>query len=492
MSDVNYEQLELHFSDERMNRKIIKNLRLDSPHIIDNPFIEQFIVIGSDVHQNPQFHNFGWKTKSAVVHPKILFKFPPTDITGFGYHLLTQFCFPSNTFRFKKTGKSSREIARTIERSTTSHLDYNRSFVYVFTGGETEIYAICLTKEHIISKQNGEYDINEICYVLLSTHPFFMLHFKFLESILSLPEIDSFIQNPSINLHEVTFNSIPIYVKNMINSIVEYSSFPLPTPSKPFKYTFPNSKEQIVYPYSSDPLLFNHSEVFLLTLFHRFKAKNLMYMLSAFLLEHKMLIISKNRHLLSAAIFFLLSMVHPFQFESSIVCVLCEELYPVIEAPTPLLMGMTEIPKDVSIPKEYTFIANLDDNQFIGNNVDYLPGSLDWIEEEIQHKLKSIKPTPKATTTELITLEKEQAYSLTSVIRKGVEELVKPFPYFCITNVHEEGKENISSFMTDSFVSSWGNGDGLEFIEKFVKTQMFENFKTRELIRIDAGKGFFY
>ncbi|KAL7721140.1 UDENN domain-containing protein [Entamoeba marina] len=484
MFPSNPKSLESVFSNERIKRKITKNFQLDSSSMSNNPFIQQLIIIGSDASQKPQFQNFGWKTKSAVVNPKILFKYPPSDITGFGYHLLTQFCFPSNIFRFKKIGKSSKNIARVIEQSTSSHLDYNRSFVYVFTGGETEMYAICLTKDRVTLGQDHEYDVDEICYVLLSHYPFFMSHFKFLEHVASLPELDSFSSSPKDILHELVFNSIPKTVKYLIESITEYACTPLPTPLKPFEFYFPNSQQQIVYPYSTDPLIFNHSEVFLLTLFRQFKVKDLMSMLSAFLLEHKMLIVSKNRHLLSAAILFLLSMIYPFKFESSIVCVLCKELYPVVDAPTPLLMGMTEIPKEVIIPKEYTFVANLDTNQFIGNDVDYLPSSMDYIEEEIQNELKGIKSTPQ-TTTELISLEKEKTHNLTKIIRESVEEIIKPFPYFCITNVHEEGKENISSFMTKNFVSSW-SGSGLKFIEKFVKTQMFENFKTRELMRIDS------
>ena len=49
----------------------------------------------------------------------------------------------------------------------------------------------------------------------------------------------------------------------------------------------------------------------------------------------------------------------------------------------------------------------------------------------------------------------------------------------------ESGKDDISCFMPDVFCFWWEQKD-VPFISRFLKTQMFENFKMRKLMEIDA------
>ena len=73
-----------------------------------------------------------------------------------------------------------------------------------------------------------------------------------------------------------------------------------------------------------------------------------------------------------------------------------------------------------------------------------------------------------------------------SVLKKAMEKIVEPFQSSCIKEVYEEsGKDDISCFMPDVFCFWWEQKD-VPFISRFLKTQMFENFKMRKLMEIDA------
>ncbi|EKE37374.1 hypothetical protein ENUP19_0018G0067 [Entamoeba nuttalli] len=486
------EKIQQQFEDERINREIIKSLKLNSPALEEEPLVKQFLIIGSDAAEQPNYQSSGYKKKIGVVKPKILFQFPSISLDGFSYNLLEQFCFPDVTYRKKRTRQKEKDLITAQQKIYCDHLHYHKVFSFVFPGKRNELFAIGLRKKRFISRDPKEYETENICYILLTSVPFFEIHYHLLENILMDSGLNDFISS-SIDSTQTNNSGLVLNsIQNLISVFTDYQKITVTPSTQTISFKFPNETNEFFYDCCCDmPLTYHYSELYLLTLFEEYNILDLLKMVTAFMLEHKILLVSKNLLLISAAIHFLLSSITPFKFESSIISVLCPELYTVLEAPTPLLVGMTHLPTNIPITKEYTFIADLDNKKFITPITFLLPNANGWVAEEIN---RTLNESPKRNTkiqlpqTQLIENEIGTTRHIMDVFKKAMEIIIEPFPCCCIKSVYEEhGKEDISCFMPEVFFAWWEEKD-LLFIKQFVKTQMFENFKMRKLLEIDSKK----
>ncbi|ELP94266.1 hypothetical protein EIN_187330 [Entamoeba invadens IP1] len=390
MSNVSVKNLEKYFEDERTNRDIVKSLRLFSP-VFDatKPYFDQFVIVGSDAAEVGIYQQCGYKKRFAKTKSTILFQYPTTQIEGFSYHLLQEFCFPNGVNRMKFIKQKERSVAEEGQKTISDHMDYKNVFSFVFNGKDGEMFAVGLRKRRFILVNSKEYETDEVCYVLLTQVPYFVSHIHFLEALLLQPELNS-----------------------------------------------------------------------------------------------------QDQYIKSSAIFFLLSVIFPFKYESPVISELCEELYTVLESPTPVLIGLTQIPPKTPLEKQYTFIADFDNNKFICDEKCLFPDAAGWVIERIQDILKRApkrNAKQKIPMTTLIAREMDATNDIVHAINKAMNNIVEPFPYFCLKNVYEEtGKDNISTFLADSYLAFW-SGDDLAFMKKFVKTQIFESFKLRKLLEIDGN-----
>ena len=150
---------------------------------------------------------------------------------------------------------------------------------------------------------------------------------------------------------------------------------------------------------------------------------------------------------------------------------------------------MHSIPQTMKLSTEYTCIIDFESKKVITSNQHFFPHATTWVSNELQRNIELLPKLSSKTIlshSQLFLIEIETTKHIMSVLKKAMEKIIEPFPSSCIKEVYEEsGKDDISVFMPDIFCC-WWEKKYVSFISRFLKTQMFENFKMRKLMEIDA------
>ena len=64
--------------EERLNRNFIETIQLDY-ELEEESLVQQFLIIGSDSAEQPNYQPCGYRKKKGIVHPKVLFSYPETS-----------------------------------------------------------------------------------------------------------------------------------------------------------------------------------------------------------------------------------------------------------------------------------------------------------------------------------------------------------------------------------------------------------------------------
>lgn len=104
--------------------------------------------------------------------------------------------------------------------------------------------------------------------------------------------------------------------------------------SKPFNFRFPRSFRDCHF------FSFNWNVPVLLSLFKDFKM--LMKVVTSIMLERSVIFVSKSPSKLSSVILGLIELISPFHWCHTLIPVLPGELFEILDAPVPLLVGLTQ------------------------------------------------------------------------------------------------------------------------------------------------------
>ena len=482
-SKVSVNSIYQEIEDEKIKRKFRSNTGGEE---VKHKFVDQFLIVGSNYSEEAAyFEKYSYGVKVASIKPRIVFQTPEERIEGLNYNLLTKYCFPNKIQRFRTHYSSKKKCEERISTCNKSHLNYKSAFTYIFTGNKQDVYAVCMSKtRYNVVKRTSDIDTDKIVFVLLTTNPLFELHYRLLQSSLSIEELNDYLIDPVDLNDDEQFKKQHDTIQLMYLKIKQYCELQLPTELIPLRFNFICDLNTFIFKYIQQPNTFYYKDSFEMNVFLHLELKNIMLLISSFMLEYKVILVSKRRFLISSVILFLLSVIHPFKYESSIVCILSQELYTILESPTPILVGMTSNPPFVP---DYSLVYDLDKDVITCKNSLCFPGSMTWIIKETKDLIQQCKRTEEWTQIDLMEKESSITESIEEMFRKGMMDITNPFRSFCIKSIqHEEQEENITLFLAQDYVNCWKDDDK-KFMSMFVKTQMFENYKMEQLLDLDSS-----
>eukprot|EP01088_Endostelium_zonatum_P004730 TRINITY_DN1604_c0_g1_i1.p1 TRINITY_DN1604_c0_g1~~TRINITY_DN1604_c0_g1_i1.p1 ORF type:complete len:870 (-),score=197.96 TRINITY_DN1604_c0_g1_i1:109-2718(-) len=246
-------------------------------------------------------------------------------------------------------------------------------------------------------------------------------------------------------------------------------------------------------------------------------------LLSAVLLERKIVIMSCNVHYLSGVILAILALVRPFVYQSVVVPILPKKMYEILDAPVPFIVGITEDIPHLSLDSNSN---HLDIENGVKNNLvfldlrtktgvvsssseiillpDYKGFKNTWdktvgknVENGIggangsnsSHLLDSMMGNVKEEKAVPYKASEEQVVVLHEVSKIWMEYLAamfERFESFCLIN--RSGKEGrITMFLKESFLVDAFPKDKVkrDWLGKFTETLMFGQFCDSKLRQMD-------
>ncbi|EDR27801.1 hypothetical protein EDI_007770 [Entamoeba dispar SAW760] len=436
------------FDEERKRRNMFSQLKLgELPP--QQQLADQFLIIGSN---------------SIDDTPTVLYQYPQTPLNDFTYDILVDYCFPEGVLHKRKEAKSVEEVENIIHKCKISHQHVSHFFTFFFASqiiGLTR-YAFCFSKLRIQRDETNPlvYYEDEVIYVLLSLCNRFSLQITFLESLLDLDYSNqiTFEQHPPCDVFE-----------DYLHSYFLLSS---------------NFSKEIKVSWKADPLINKDVTLSRCLFFRVIPLNNLLTLISAVLLERKVFIKSEHRCLVSNAISFLIEVIKPFTYEFPIISVLTNKLIDLMDSPTPLLVGCYKVPSELP---ENSYLYNIDSKtlQCFGEKVIPFPNN-ERIINDIKEILKPLKGYPAHSTSKCILIHSQIIEWAMQKIQVEIRLMFQEFEDYCISSRGSDCNA-ISLFMKNEFVQSQ-NKDIQPFLKEFVETQMFENFKTKQLVEIDKKK----
>jgi len=231
-----------------------------------------------------------------------------------------------------------------------------------------------------------------------------------------------------------------------------------------------------------------------------FQTKTIFQLLTAILLEYKVIFVSPNRRLLTATILGFLPLIRPFEFQGSAIPILPRSLLPYLEAPIPLIVGVAS-ESDLSFDRlnesgELYCVVNLHTGNI--QTTKPLPAFPHLLEAAaaVDMFLDAKKvPRPKQDGIpydevkeelfEHILTDKELPF-LSGAFQTGVSALVEDFPRLLVSEVRPDASTT-TVFMRELFVPSKAPEDA-PFFEAFLDTQMFQCYTDKEVRKVDRRK----
>jgi len=296
------------------------------------------------------------------------------------------------------------------------HAQPENTAVFLITGHSELRYGVCVYKEVVAYKTETYFVIEPLCFCVVSPVPFLNFHLDALCGILDLPRITELPCVPPTKLRELLADAQaaaevqtprpPCTPMSPCGPVVppppplllpsnSGSATPPPLPAAPGtelarietqadvdlkkilltleqyrKLTVPEESEQLQFFIMTRPRpitvrrpAFEEESELLQAfgsaiLFRILPTAVVLQLVAALLLEFKVVLVSPHKRLLSAAILSLMPLLRPFEYQSPVIPILHTSLLAYLEAPVPLLVGMTKQPV-ASTHTEGFYILNL-------------------------------------------------------------------------------------------------------------------------------------
>jgi len=215
---------------------------------------------------------------------------------------------------------------------------------------------------------------------------------------------------------------------------------------------------------------------------------NLLTLITACLLEKKVILHSSNVRFLSASVLSIMPLLRPFVYQSVMIPILPEMLLEFLEAPVPFVLGLTSAPPKHSFPKDVKefVIVDLDNDKVTAK--DTLP-SLPLFKE----LRKKLKPSQKILLSgrqhgkaPYVPSEEQrsccQATALT--LQTFFSSFFSNFRTYCLCDKTDSEKP-ITVFLKDSFLNDQPRASK-PFLSRFLETQIFFHFCDQRLRELDG------
>jgi len=136
-------------------------------------------------------------------------------------------------------------------------------------------------------------------------------------------------------------------------ALQRYYTVPIPKKGQDMEFTVSQYLNPITF---TRPFFDEEEELYaewgLPLTFYQLSFKTLTMLLSAILLERRVLVYCKNLRFLSALVLSLPPLLRPFMYQSVMIPMLPQSLPNLLEAPVPYVIGVTQMPENVNIPDD--------------------------------------------------------------------------------------------------------------------------------------------
>ncbi|KAF2077267.1 hypothetical protein CYY_001456 [Polysphondylium violaceum] len=266
----------------------------------------------------------------------------------------------------------------------------------------------------------------------------------------------------------------------------------IPMPSQTVQYDFPGLESIIKFKRgpckTKDDFTSDYDDYMLeyglFTTVQLLTHKTLIVILSAILLEKRVVFYSKTIRSLTSVIFSFISLIKPFNYQSVILPLLPSSvsslsIQDLLSAPVPYIIGLTgDLPKDVDFSD--IVLVDIDQNKIQSKVVQLLPR---WQElaNKLMHIVKELKPSMTKQLAFVATAEQEVILNrITIAVETHISSLFDNFSRHCIRNVTD--KQKISIFVKESFlIAEYPDAEQSDWINEFMKTLIFSVFLDKKL-----------
>eukprot|EP01103_Thecamoeba_quadrilineata_P007635 TRINITY_DN17488_c0_g1_i1.p1 TRINITY_DN17488_c0_g1~~TRINITY_DN17488_c0_g1_i1.p1 ORF type:complete len:586 (-),score=112.50 TRINITY_DN17488_c0_g1_i1:170-1729(-) len=244
---------------------------------------------------------------------------------------------------------------------------------------------------------------------------------------------------------------------------------------KPVKFT--REPPEIEY----DALLSEWGVLLLLRFF--FPHKNFETILSAILLEKKILFICSNLRVLSAVVMSWTALLRPFAFQSKLIPILSSKLESFLEAPCPFIVGMSKRPSEV--PSDVV-VVHINDGTVTCSDPIPILRSLINVKKELEPFYRELEKTFKDGTYWPNEEQKSLMDAMRTVLEEDISKIFASFNQHTIRDLTNPAKP-ITIFLKESFLMSIHNQTDLRFLTSFLNTQIFFHYSDQKLRERDEA-----
>jgi len=232
-------------------------------------------------------------------------------------------------------------------------------------------------------------------------------------------------------------------------------------------------------------------------LFRVLPVKVIIQLLAALLLEYKVILVSPHPKLLTASVLALMPLCRPFEVAASVIPMMPRSLLPYLDAPIPLLVGLTSPPPQESLtaPDSFFCVVNLHTASLTTTKpLPMLPDQAALIRQLEDFLKRASIPSPpwKGIGNEvpdkvfIPTFDTIQRSSLGGMLQAHFSEFVQDFERHCISDVGSS-TSTTTVFIKESFVMTKDESQH-EFLNAFLDTQMFKVYEDKKLRDLDREK----
>jgi len=232
-------------------------------------------------------------------------------------------------------------------------------------------------------------------------------------------------------------------------------------------------------------------------LFRALPLKVIIQLLTALLLEYKVVLVSSHPKLLTTAVLALVPLCRPYEVAASIIPIMPKSLLPYLDAPIPLLVGLTAPPPQESINAMDSLfcVVNLHTAQLTTTKpLPALPDQATLIHnvEDFMKHASISQPSSRGLGNDIPekifvpTMSVPQRSFLSAMFQGHFTEFVQDFERHCISDVGSS-TSTTTVFIKESFVMTKDESQH-EFLNAFLETQMFKVYEDKKLRDLDREK----
>jgi len=232
-------------------------------------------------------------------------------------------------------------------------------------------------------------------------------------------------------------------------------------------------------------------------LFRTLPMKVIIQLLTALLLEYKVILVSPHLKLLTACVLALVPLCRPYEVAASVIPIMPRSLLPYIDAPIPLLVGLTSPPPAESLNALDSFFCTVNLHTAQLTTTKPLPAMPDQANlarnvEEFMKRTSITLPSTRGVGMDVPdkifvpTLSAPQRSFLSAMFQGHFSEFVQDFERHCISDVGSS-TSTTTVFIKESFVMTKDESQH-EFLNAFLDTQMFKVYEDKKLRDLDREK----